>query len=182
MSISLVLKSIRVFLKLFIALPVVMCANASISDKCDNNCFPEKIYTQCTTKIRSLTLEEKAQCSKMTADCQTCTEGKKAQTNQTQKKCTDICNTEQLIRCNKKVENLSIEEKAECSKMTSDCQTCTEGKKPQINQTQKKCTDICNTEQLIRCNKKVENLSIAEKAECSKMISDCQTCNERIKP
>jgi len=170
----------RILLKLFIALPVVISANAA-SDKCESSCSPEKIYTQCTTKINTLTLEEKALCSKISANCHACNDEKKALINPTKTQCKDYCNTEKLIQCHKKAETLSLQEKAECTKMTTDCQTCTEGKKEETaktNETSKKCTDICSTEKLIHCNKDVDHLSLEEKAECSKMTSDCQTCNE----
>ncbi len=180
MFISTVIRK-QVIYSLFITLSVVLSVNASVSDKCHKLCFPEKLYTQCTTKIGSLSLDEQALCSKMTADCQSCTEDTTPPIDQSKNQCKDLCNTEQLIECHKKFETLPIEEKGECSKMTANCQSCTEGKKAQINQTQNNCADICNTEKLIQCNKEFETLSIEQKAFCSKMTADCQGCTEETK-
>jgi hypothetical protein len=176
MLISSVSKNMSLFFALLIVPSITISANVSANDSCHAICFPEKIYDQCTTKINSLTLDEKALCNQMTTDCQTCTDEKNSQLDQPKKQCNDICSTEQLIKCNKKTETLSLKEKAKCNQMNEDCQICTERKKTQSSQSQNKCAEICNTEQLIHCHKKAETLSIKEKANCSQMASDCQTC------
>jgi hypothetical protein len=117
----------------------------------------------------------------MITACHSCSEEKKALIIPTEDQCKEICNTEQLLLCHKNFETLSIQEKGTCTKMTAECQTCSEEKKVQINKTQDKCDSLCDTEQLIQCHKNVETRSIDEKATCSKLTFDCQTCTDKNK-
>lgn len=165
---------------LFMTFFALMNVNAG-ANTCADVCFPEKIYTQCTANSRSLSVAEQAQCDKMTAACQSCNEEKKAPIIPAEESCKDVCNTEQLLLCHKSMDTLSIEEKGRCTKMTADCQTCSEQKKVQINKKHDQCESLCNTEQLIECHKNIETLSIEQKAVCSKLTSDCQTCTEKNK-
>lgn len=143
---------------------------------CNKVCFPQKIYAQCTVNSRSLTLEERRQCDKMTADCRSCKTEHQATIKSSANQCHNTCDINQLLRCHKEMDTLSIDEKAECAKITQYCHTCTQERKAQVNQSKHPCTDVCDTEKLIECNKKFDTLTTEQKAFCTKLTDECQDC------
>ena len=94
-----------------------------------------------------------------------------------QAQCKNHCETEQLINCHKNMKTLSIADKAQCSKLASDCQTCNEGTKPSAQKTEHApCQDVCSTDKLLECTKNFATLSIQQKAFCTTMTANCQDC------
>lgn len=146
-------------------------------DKCHEVCFPEKIYSSCTVKTRSLSLEEQAQCDKMTAACKSCSEEKATVIKKVEEECNDVCHTEQLIQCHQQIDTLTVENKANCNKLAEQCTHCTEEKKSHPQKTMSQCSDHCDTEHLIQCHKQFETLSVEDKASCTRLEMECQNCS-----
>lgn len=87
------------------------------------------------------------------------------------------CDTERLINCQKNAATLSIEEKAECSTLSSACQSSAqEGDSQTQKTTYHPCKDVCSPEKLLKCTKNYSTLSLQQQAFCTKMTDNCKDC------